>query len=133
MVQQPVQHVGRLVAGGRHDAHAVRPVLVGDMRVEAQAGIVAVAGVDLSGSVAALGRAEDVNRRAKLTPCRGGSASKIDPPARVRGGRSPGAPARRTLDARCGATGDRMRRLRRPSPTSAPKSLYMLSFREHSA
>jgi hypothetical protein len=33
------------VAGGRHDAHAVRPVLVGDVGVEAQAGIVAVAGV----------------------------------------------------------------------------------------
>jgi hypothetical protein len=54
MVQQPVQHVGRFVAGRRHDAHAVRPVLVGDMGVEAQPGIVAVAGVDFSGGVARL-------------------------------------------------------------------------------
>ena len=58
MMQQPVQHVGRFVAGRRHDPHAVRPVLVGDMGVETQAGIVAIAGVDLSGGVAALGRAE---------------------------------------------------------------------------
>ena len=60
MVHQPVQHVGRLVAGGRHDAHAVRAVLVGDVGVEAQAGIVAVAGVHLAGGVAALGRAEEL-------------------------------------------------------------------------
>ena len=55
VVHQPVQHVGRLVAGSRHDAHAVRAVLVGDVGVEAQARIVAVAGVYLAGGVAALG------------------------------------------------------------------------------
>ena len=60
MMQQSVQHVGRFVAGRRHDAHAVWPVLVGDMGVEAQAGIVAVTGIDFSGSVAAFARAEEL-------------------------------------------------------------------------
>ena len=56
VVHQPIQHVRRFVAGRRHDAHAVGAVLVGDVGVEAEAGIVAVARVDLAGGVAALGR-----------------------------------------------------------------------------
>ena len=71
MMHQPVQHIGRLVAGRRHDAHAVGPVLVGNMGVEAQAGIVAVAGVHLAGGVAALGRAEELpvgGRGGAVTP-----------------------------------------------------------------
>ena len=54
MMHEAVQDIGRLVAGRRHDAHAVGPVLVGNMGVEAQAGIVAIAGVYLAGSVASL-------------------------------------------------------------------------------
>ena len=60
MVHQPVQHVGCFVTGRRHDAHAVGPVLVGHVSVEAEAGVVAVAGIDLAGGVAALGRAKEL-------------------------------------------------------------------------
>ncbi len=40
VVQQAVEHVRRLVAGRRHDLDAVGAVLIGDMGVEAEAGVV---------------------------------------------------------------------------------------------
>ena len=41
MVQQPIEHVGRLVAGRRHHAHTVGPMLVRHVGVKAQPGIMA--------------------------------------------------------------------------------------------
>ena len=67
VVHQPVEHVGRLVAGRRHDPRAVRPVLVGNVGVEAEAGIVAIARVDVPGGIAALAGAKELPVRGRGT------------------------------------------------------------------
>jgi len=60
VVHQPIEHVWRFVAGRRHNARAVRAVLIRDVGVEAEAGIVSVTRVDLASGVAALGGAEEL-------------------------------------------------------------------------
>jgi hypothetical protein len=60
VMYQPVEHVRRFVAGRRHDAGTVGTMLVRDMGVESEPGIVTVARVDVAGGVAALSRAEEL-------------------------------------------------------------------------
>lgn len=60
VVQQAVEHVGRLMMGRRHHLDAVGAMLIGEMSIEAEAGVVPVAGVDLAGGIAALGGAKEL-------------------------------------------------------------------------
>ena len=53
------------MAGRRHNPHAVRPVLIGDVGVLAEARIGAIASIDFAGSVPA-------SRRAEVLPVGGG-------------------------------------------------------------
>jgi hypothetical protein len=46
--------------GRRHHLDAVGAVLIGEMGVEAEAGVVPIAGIDLAGGIAALGGAEEL-------------------------------------------------------------------------
>jgi hypothetical protein len=61
MVQQTIEHVWRLVIRRRHHLDVVGAVLIGEMSIEAEARIVAVPGVYLSGGIAALGGAEELS------------------------------------------------------------------------
>jgi hypothetical protein len=54
VVHQAIEHIGRLVVGRRHHLDVVGAMLIRDMGIEADAGVWAVPGVDLSGGVAPL-------------------------------------------------------------------------------
>jgi predicted amidohydrolase len=60
MVYQPIQHMRCFMAGRRNDTQAEGAVLVGDMSIEAKSGIVAIARIDLAGSVPATPETDDL-------------------------------------------------------------------------
>ena len=60
VMHQAIEHVRRFVTRRRHHLDMVGTVLIGEMSVEAEARIVAVARVDLASGVAPLGGAEEL-------------------------------------------------------------------------
>lgn len=58
VMHQAIKHVRRFMTRRRHYLDMVGTVLIGEMSVEAEARIAAVARVDLAGGVAPLGGAE---------------------------------------------------------------------------
>jgi hypothetical protein len=60
VVQQAVEDVRRLVVRRRHYLDAVGAMLIGKVGIEADAGIVPIASVDIAGGIAALGRSEEL-------------------------------------------------------------------------
>jgi hypothetical protein len=60
VVHEAVEHVWRFVAGRRHDAHVVGTMLVGNMSVKAQTGIISIASVHVAGGVAPLARSKEL-------------------------------------------------------------------------
>jgi hypothetical protein len=55
VIQQSIKNIRRFVAGCRYNTRTIRTVLIRDMCVKPEAGIVAVARIDLPRSIAALG------------------------------------------------------------------------------
>lgn len=64
MVKQAIEDIGCLVRRRRNDVDVIRAVLVGDVGVEAEAGINTVAGVDVAARGAAFTAAEELPVRA---------------------------------------------------------------------
>ena len=60
VVQQAVEDIRRLVMGRRHHLDTVGAVLIGEMGIEAEAGVVPIAGIDLAGGITALGGTEEL-------------------------------------------------------------------------
>ena len=68
VMQQAVEDVRRFVTGRRHDLDAVGAMLIGEMGIEAEAGIAPIAGVDVAGGIAALGRAKELPVDEEVVP-----------------------------------------------------------------
>ena len=60
MVHQAVEHIGRLMGRGRDEPDVIGAVLIRDVGVEAETGIDAVAGVDLTRRVSPLAGTEEL-------------------------------------------------------------------------